>query len=134
MAFNGYLLKVGDYEIPMNYITAASYDVTRQVMELKAYRDASGRLHRNTLSHVPIKINFKTPARLTNSDMERLLSNIRANYKNALERRVSVTCYVPENDDYITQDMYLPDITMPISEIDGTTVYYESIKITLIGY
>ena len=134
MAFEGYLLKVGAYEIPMEFIAAKTYDVTRNVMELKAYRDANGTLHRNTVSHVPIKINFKTPARLSNQDIEAVLSNIRANYKSALERKASITCYVPEIDDYIKQDMYMPDITMPISEIDGTTVYYEAIKITFIGY
>lgn len=134
MAFEGYLLKIGNYELPMNFIIAKSYDVTRQVMEVKAYRDANGRLHRNTVTHTPIKINLKTPSRLTNTEVEEVFSNIRANYISEIERKVSVTCYVPETDSYITQEMYIPDITMPISEIDGTTVYYESLKLTFIGY
>lgn len=134
MAFEGYLLKVGTYEIPMNFIAAKTYDVTRNVMELKAYRDADGSLHRRTIAHVPCKINFKTPGRLTNDEVETVLSNIRANYINALERRVRVTFYVPELNDYTTQEMYMPDIVTPISVIDGTTIYYESLKLTFIGY
>lgn len=134
MAFEGYLLKVGTYEIPMNFIVAKSYDVTRNVMEAKAYRDANGVLHRNTVSHVPVKINFKTPEGLTNSQVEAVFSNIRSNYLDALQRSANVTCYVPETDSYITQEMYMPDITMPISRIEGTTVKYEALKLTFIGY
>lgn len=134
MAFEGYLIKVGSYEIPMNFIVAKSYDVTRQVMELKAYRDANGTLHRNTVSHVPIKINFKTPSGLTNSELETLLSNIKANFSSAIQRKATVTCYVPESNSYITQEMYMPDITFAISEIDENDIYYESFKMTFIGY
>ncbi len=136
MAFEGYLIKVGTYEIPMTFMVAKSYDVTRNVMELKAYRDANGMLHRNTVNHVPVKINFKTPSGLNNATVNEVLSNIRRNYKSALQRLATVTCYVPETDEYITQDMYMPDITMTIRDVDEEEqiITYESLKLTFIGY
>ena len=70
MAYSGYLIKVGNYEIPMNFIIANTYDVTRNVMEASAYRDANGLLHRNTISHVPLKVNFQTPSDMTNEQVQ----------------------------------------------------------------
>lgn len=133
--YNGYLLKIGNYIVPTDkYIKADSYSVTRQIQDLDSYRDADGVLHRTALEHVPIKVDFETPAMLTNSQFSKLMANISANYIVPSERKVTATVYVPELDDYITQDMYIPDIQASIYGNYEGVIHYNAIRIALIGY
>ena len=137
MAYAGYLLKVGNFEITgQRYINYSSYDVTLNVQDLDAYRDGNGLMHRNALSHVPAKINFQTLPGLTNDDVEDFLGSIADNYTNALERKAIVTAFIPEINQYVTQEMYMAGPTIKIRKIDTKTnkVYYESFKVTFIGY
>ena len=141
MGFNGYLLKIGTGNSAFTitgecYIDYASYDATKEVQDLDAYRDATGALHRNALPHIPMKVNFQTRPGLDNEEMSTLLSGISSNYSNALERKATVTAFIPELNDYVTQEMYMAGPTLKIRKIDTAQnkVYYESCKITFIGY
>lgn len=137
MAFAGYLLKVGDYEIDGTYyINWAKYNVTRNIQDLDSYRDANGVLHRNALDHVPLKVEFETRENLTNTDVANFFGAIRANYTLASERKAMVTAYVPELDDYVTQEMYMADPQFKIKRIEDSTntIKYESIRVAFIGY
>ena len=80
MAYNGYLIKVGDYKIPHSYISAESYSAYRNIQDLDSYRDGNGKLHRTALSHVPNKVEFETRNMLTNKQFTDLMSNIQKNY------------------------------------------------------
>lgn len=132
--YNGYLIKIGTYEVPMKFIIAKSYDVTKNIMDKEAYRDATGVLHRTALAHSPIKVNWQTPSGLTNSELQELLGAIRGQYTVAGQRMATVTLYVPEIDDYVTQSMYQPDPQMVIATVVGNEITYESVKMTFIGY
>ena len=137
MAYLGYLLKVGTYEITgEKFINYESYDVTREIQDLDAHRDATGKLHRNVLPNIPIKINFETRPGLNNDEVAEFLGNISSNYTNALERKAVVRAFVPELNDYIEQDMYMAGPTLKIKRIDANTnqVFYNSFKVTFIGY
>lgn len=137
MSFNGTLLTVGDYDIDGTYyINYKSYSVTHQIQDLDSFRNANGVLVRNALDHVPIKIEFETRENLTNIDMGEFWGNIRSNFNVPKERKATVTAYVPELDDYVTQDMYIPDPQFKIKRItpDTNIIYYESIRIAFIGY
>lgn len=134
MAYQGYLIKVGNYQIPHKFIKADTYSPYRNVQDLDSYRDANGILHRNALAHVPNKVEFETPSMLTNIQFEELMSNIRANYTNAIERKASVTMYVPETNSYETQEMYMPDITPKIYGIFNGVIKYNPIRLAFIGY
>lgn len=134
MAYQGYLIKVGNYTIPHKYIKANSYNATLIVQDLDSYRDANGVLHREALRHRANKIEFETPAMLTNKQMSEFLSNIRNNYTVPLERKSKVTLYVPELDDYITQEMYMPDPQFSIYGIFKETIYYNPTRIAFIAY
>lgn len=135
MAFSGFLLRVGNYEITgAKYINYAQYKVTKNVQDVDSYRDANGVLHRNALQHAPIKVELQTKPNLTNVDIEDFFGNIRANFTVPAERKALVTAYVPELNDYITQDMYMPDIQFPIRKISGDTIFYETIRFAFIGY
>ena len=137
MAYSGYLLKIGTFEITgRKYVQFATYEVVRKVQDLDPYRDANGVLHRNTLPNVPLTVKFDLMPNLTNAQLSEFLGNIQSNYVNALERQVSATVYVPETDSYITQLMYMVEPTLKIRRIDNktNTLYYEPCEIKFVGY
>lgn len=136
MAYSGFLIKVGDYIIPANkYVKADSYSVYRNIQDLDSYRDANGVLHRNVLSHVANKVEFETPAMLTNVEFASLMKNIQRNYISSFEeRKALVTLYIPEIDDYVTQEMYMPDVKPTIYGTYGGIVRYNAVRIAFIGY
>lgn len=134
MAYKGYLIKVGDYKIPLGKIKAESYKVVRNVQDLDSYRDADGKLHRTTLEHSPNKVEFETPAMFTNEELSELLGNIEKNYTAKKERKASVTLYVPETNSYATQDMYMPDPEISIYLASEKLIKYNSVRIAFIGY
>ena len=135
MAYNGYLIKVGNYEIPTNkYIRAESYSITRNIQDLNSYRNEEGVLIRTALDHVPLKIEFETPPMLTNIEMSNLFLNFQVNYISEKERKAEVTAYVPELDKYISQEMYMADPQFTIYGNYGHIIRYQSVRIAFIGY
>lgn len=135
MAYSGYLLKVGTYTFPMRGIILKSYKVSWKIQDLDPYRDANGVLHRNALSHIPAKIEFEMGVGLTNTEYDDIMNNIRSQYTIASERKASITAFIPELGDYITQDMYMPDpeITI-IRQESSSTLIYDTIRFAFIGY
>ena len=134
MAYGGYLVRVGSYTIPLSFIKAESYKITHLIQDLDSYRDADGVLHRNALSHVPDKAEFECVPMLTNAEISAVVNSIRSQFTNPAERKASVTVYVPERDEYITQDMYMPDPEYSIYYADDTIVQYNSVRFAFIGY
>ena len=135
MAFGGYLLRVGNYEIDgTNYIQEKSYKATRNIQDLESYRDANGVLHRNALEHVPLKIEINTRENLTNEELGTFLGNIRSQFTIVAERKCVVTAFIPELNDYVTQEMYMPDPDITIKIIKDGVVKYDSVRLAWIGY
>lgn len=134
MAYKGYLIKVGNYIIPHSMISAETYIVTKNGQDLDSYRDANGVLHRTALEHFVAKVEFETPPLKTNVDFEELMSNIRSQYIIPVEKRVSVEVFIPEDNDYMTQDMYMPDIKFEIYYADSKIIKYNPVRIAFIGY
>jgi hypothetical protein len=88
MAYNGYLLQIGDYRITgSKLIEFATYEVSRKVQDLEPFRDATGALHRNSLPHVPLTVEFQLKGGLSNTQLGEFFGNIQRNYINALERK-----------------------------------------------
>lgn len=135
MAYAGYLVKVGDYEIPADkFIMAQSYKATLSVQDLDSYRDANGVLHRTALEHRANKVEFETPAMLTNTQMAELFNSIANNYTVPAERKFVGTFYVPELDDYVSQDMYMADPAFTIYGIFDGVIKYKPTRIAFIAY
>lgn len=134
MAFNGYLIKVGSYDTFFNsYITSASYKVAKKVIDVDSYRDANGVLHRNAMEHLSYTIEFETKP-LDNTRAETLMSAFRSNFIIPIERKLSLTFYVPEDNTYVTTDCYMPDIEFNIDHIEGNVIKYKAFTIKFIGY
>lgn len=138
MAYAGYLVKVGPsndlYEIPLSILRAETYTVFKSVTDLDSYVDGNGELHRNALSHIANKVEFETIPLMTNTEFASLMSNLYNRMSNTLERKLSVTLYIPEIDDYVTQDMYMPDIKPTLYYADQNKIQYNQIRLAFIGY
>ena len=133
MAFNGFLLKVGNFEFPAKYIEYATYQAKKNIQDLDPRRDANGVLHRNSLEHYVITVTFNVKPNLSNTQIGELMENIRANYTNEMERCALVTAFVPELNDYVTQEMYLADPLFTIKEISDI-IKYDRTTFNFIGY
>lgn len=108
MAFNGsWLLKVGDYPIPLSVMAYGSYKASRNVQDLDSYRDADGVLHRNALPHVAYKVEFET-IYLTNKSFKTIIDNIKRNVIDVVANDVTLTYYDVWSDSYKTGHFYLP--------------------------
>lgn len=134
LMYDGYLIKLGNEIIPLNFIKVKTYIVSpQQRLETAAERDATGMLHRTTVAHTPSKIEFQTP-NLRNAEVSALVDLIRRNYTNYTQRNVSVTYYNPETDSYLSGTFYMPDVQYTIYSIDGDTVMYDPIRYAFIEY
>lgn len=135
MAYSNYLIKIGTYTIPEKYIAFDTYNVLLSTNDLDSYRDANGILHRNALTHKVAKAEFNTPY-INSAEFNTLMSNIRAQYSNATEKKIATAyIYIPETDSYVQTSVYVPDITVKIykKNSDGTFLY-EPVRFAFIGY
>lgn len=134
MAYNGWLIKIGNNTDIHQYILEKTYKVTRHIQDLDPFRDANGVLHRNALDHLSYTISFDIRP-INNTQMESLMSIIRSNFSEARERRIdNFTFYLPETNDYVTAPVYMPDIDYKINKISNNVVRYESTTFEFIGY
>lgn len=137
MGYNGYLIKVGTYEIPMKFIALEGYKVTPNMrQDLDPFRDNNGVLTRNVVTNMPSKIEFNTPY-LFRKDMQTLMTNIRSQFTNSAEKKASVTFFCEDIDDYKTEDMYIPDVPFEMYHRNADSFdlsLYKPTTIKFIGY
>lgn len=131
--YSGFLLKIGNEIFNMKYIKEKTYKGYASVQDLDSYRDANGVLHREALSHVPIKCEFETIP-LDNEQYGQIMDMIRRNYINELERKVSITAFILEYNGYVTQDAYMAEPQPQIQTIKDNNIQYASLRIAFIGY
>lgn len=135
MAYAGYLIKIGNWKFPMSKMRAESYEVTLSGQDLDSYRDANGLLHRNALKNVLPKVEFETPAMLTNKQLSSIMDHLQDNYiGKKREKKCNCTMYIPELDTYITHPCYVPDITPQIYQADDKQILYNPIRFAFISY
>ncbi len=78
MAYSGWLLKIGNYIVPMSFMKAETYSPYVNMQDLDDYTDANGYLHRNAVELKALKVEFETTAMLTNKTFNEVLNNIRS--------------------------------------------------------
>ena len=141
MAYQGWLIKIkgknaqqSDYTIPFKYIRAETYTALRSGQDLDSFRDNNGDLNRTALDNFLYKVEFETPALLTDSNFEVLMSNIRDRYIDTVQKKVNIELFVPELNTYRSQTCYVPDITFPIYLADANIIKYNQVRFAFIGY
>jgi hypothetical protein len=135
MAFSGYLLKAGGFEIPTSFIAIGTYKVTpNQRLETSAERNTDGMLIRSTVAHTPTKIEFQT-IRMYNSQVNAFMTYLSNAYTDVLAKKLSLNYYVPDLDAYQTGEFYVPDINFTIFRVVSSSVLqYEQTRIAFIEY
>ncbi|MDO4272712.1 MAG: hypothetical protein Q4D16_03510 [Eubacteriales bacterium] len=137
MAFEGWLLKFGNQEFPLELIDHESWKSTpNQRQEIKAWQDNTGKLHRDTVSHTRTKIEFETVDDLTLAEKMRIQSVITSSMTDTHQRMADIEYWNDETNAYAKTTVYVPDITFQIAEIDEArkNIYYKKIRFGLIEY
>lgn len=129
--YQGYLIKFGAAGIvPLHYIMEFT-STPRQRMESDAQRDQNGNLHRTTLP------NFKTSIKLTTHILnlaEKITLQNLISYATSPQRKVQVTYWNDEINNYSSGWFYLPDIQFDIMDASTSNIIYNPISIELIEY
>lgn len=133
MAFNNYLIKVGNYTIPNKCIKYDSWSSTYETLDYDSYRDENGDLHRNALANRKMKVEFSTPY-MFKSDFDSLMSGIRGQFISSTEQSANVTAYIDEMGDYVTQKCYLVNVNPKVAQNSPTGIIYQPTRICFIAY
>lgn len=133
MAYAGYLIKVGDYTIPLSMIKADSYYAYVNMQDYEPWTDAKGYLHRDVVDLKALKVEFETKAMLTNTEFASLMSSIKAQFTKATARECNITAYIPELDDYVTQKGYMADFKPQMYFADANKIQYDPVRFAFIG-
>ena len=136
MAYNGYLLKVGNYTVPLTTIKYETYKITPdQRLDFNSTRSTDGVLHRNAVSHTASKIEYETPP-MDSVKQAALMSGFRNAWTSYKERKCTVTYFDPETNDYKVGTFYMPDIQWIIRNVDNDRgiVNYNQTRIAFIEY
>lgn len=130
--YQGFLLKVGNTEIPRRFMKIDSFDVSYPALDLDAQRTADSNLHRNVIGR-KLKVEFTTPY-LYSNEMDELWSIINANILTELEQDANITCYYKKINDYVTQRCYLVDPEFKVAQNSVLGDIYSPMRICFIAY
>ena len=135
MAYAGYLIKIGNYTIPLSLIKADSYYAYYNMQDYEPWTDAKGYLHRDAVDLKALKVEFETKAMLSNTQFANLMSSIAGQYVSgkAKARECNITAYIPEIDDYVTQRGYMADFKPQIYLADNSIIQYDPCRLSFIG-
>lgn len=135
--YKGYLIKAVDSDVKLNmsWIVRKSYCTTpNQREEIEAYRDDYTRdLIRVTAPGKKSKIKFT----LARTDLDTKIA-IQAFFSSVmvdkLQRKVHLTFWNDEDNEYQTGYFYLPDIEWVIEDVTEDTIYYAATQLELQQY
>lgn len=136
MAFNGYLLKMGADIFPLSFVYKESYKVApNRRQDLDSNRNANGILERNVLDHMPSTISFQAKP-MYNNDLDKMMKFIREHFIVEKERKLLLTYYCPDINDYKEGEFYMPDIefVMNMVDIEQNRILYNGFQLEFIEY
>lgn len=133
MAYQGYLIKVGNTVFPMKYIRSETYKCTpNQRIDQDSDSDATGVLHRNVLPHTRTKIEFETPQMLRGADVLAITAIL--GLENNIRRDVTIEYFHDETQKYKTGKFYVPKVDYQIMRNKGDDLVYMPIRYAFIEY
>lgn len=132
--YSGWLVKIGNYTIPTKrFVRADSYKASAYMQDVDPWTDANGYVHRNAVKLKSLKIEFETPAMLTDEELAEFLHNIDQNIIDKDGNECYITAFVPRYNQYFTQRGYLADIDPQIyGNYDGK-LHYNPIRFAFVG-
>lgn len=133
--YQGYLFKIGMSELPMKYFKEKTFKAKpNQRQDLNSFRNARGRMTRHVVENMPSKMEIQTIDGLVNDEIEEIMSIIRNNYLNEAERKVSVTMFCQDINDYKTEEMYMVDPEFVVKDYNENRIKYQAFTLKFIGY
>lgn len=142
MALSNYLVKVGnslDYSIPLNLIVEGTYKGTYSALDMDSNRVGTGELDRNVLDHAVAHCSMTIKAG-SNKKISPLLQALKSRYVTGKEKekKIWVSMWIAELDDYVSAYCYIPDMDFTTRRIDDKTdpwtMYYTEFTLEFIGY
>lgn len=130
--YQGYLIKVGDFVIPLEFVKEKTYKAKVNTIDEDAYNDNTGYLHRTVIQKIPT-VSIETLA-LNQDEVDMIFNGCRNAYISPKERKAIMSVWVPEFGKYVSQEMYLNDPELTISDIDEGVINYEPFTLTFKGY
>ena len=132
--YEGYLLKIKDTVFPLKYIVSGTYKSTdNQRTELKANRNESNLLVRQTSPNFKTKIEFETPI-LFLDEYEEIRNILNQGIINVRERKIQITYWNSEELKYKEAICYMPDIDyQPKNQMNGELIY-DAMRLAFIEY
>ena len=133
MAFQGWLLKVGDTDIS-KYVDIENYKVSpEQRADLDSDRNGLNKLYREVADHYTTKIEFNTIP-MESAEMTDFLQALEAAYINVKERKALITYFDVNTGGYKTGEMYVPNYTIETKSWNGMELEYKPLRIAFIEY
>lgn len=139
--FQGYLFKATrtGQEFPLKYINYESWNSTpKQREELKAYRDDNTRnLTRVTAEGMKSVFSFETRAKLHLADkiaIQTFFTSAEEDAEAHHQRKVQLTYWNDETNQYETAYFYRPDVTFPIVKVLDDDIIYGALKFEFVEY
>ena len=143
----GFLVKVGNYTVPLRYIKYESFQALWSTTDVDSYRDANGTLHRDSvMNNKVLKVEWETPD-MSNAEFEELMGYIRSQYlttdsvdsaplfNGKQAKSAVVTAWMPEEGAYKTDTCYLTsDVNFTIRYADENKMRYNPVRFAFIGY
>lgn len=140
MGWQGYLIKKTvngqDVIFPDKYIALDSWDSTpNQREEIKAYRDDNTRdLTRITAQGKKSVFKFKTRNYLHLAEKQEIQNFFTSSESDPTQRRITLTIWNEEDNDYMTADFYRPNMKFEIYKISNDDIIYKEFQFELIQY
>lgn len=135
--YKGYLIKAGNSSeiMDMRWIVRKSYrSKPNQREEIEAYRDDYTR-NLTRVTAPGLKSNIKFTLVRADLDTKIAIQNFfNSVMVNKLQRKVHLTIWNDEDNEYQTGYYYLPDIEWTIEDADQDTIYYKETAIELQQY
>lgn len=138
--WKGYLIKKTvnntDVIFPHQYIALESWESTpNQREEIKAYRDDNTRdLTRITAQGKKSVFKFKTRNFLKLAEKQEIQNFFTSSESDPNQRRITLTLWNDENNDYMTADFYRPNMKFQIYKITNDDIIYKEFQFELIEY
>lgn len=132
MAYEGYLVKIGDYKVPSKFIKAETLKLYVNMQDVDDWTDGDGYLHRDAADLKALKVEFNTPP-LTNETLTEFLTNIDKNIVNAKSNGCYITAYIPRYNKYYTQYGYMADIQPEVYGVFDDVIKYNPIQFKFVG-
>lgn len=135
--FEGWIIKFGERELPVELLAPSSYDVEPEKRKIiNEFRNADNLNFWDVHKNRKAVIEFSTKMGLHQKDVETIQEIFKAGLLNEIEGKYKVQFWNPHKAAYQKAEMRMDDIKYPMRKVDtrNKDIIYDSFLITLTEY